>query len=94
MVQTFAAQVRLPTLSRCRHQSLRLSLVHQSRPPTCTLPVHRGRGLGLVGRRLFEPLRQLLVVRSYSAHPFPSTRVLERRSFDQDFLGAVSRIPR
>jgi hypothetical protein len=40
--------------------------------------------------RLFEPLRQFLVARSYSAHPFPSARVVECLGSGEDFLGPLS----
>jgi hypothetical protein len=50
--------------------------------------------LGLVGRRLFEPLGQFLVARGYSEHPFPSARVIEGLGSSADFLGAFSRLSR
>src|ERR1700751_988539 len=40
--------------------------------------------------RLFETLRQLLVVRSSSAQPFPIARVVEGLDWGEDFLGALS----
>jgi hypothetical protein len=41
--------------------------------------------------RLFEPLRQFLVARSYSEHPFPSARVIEGFGSGEDFLGRSRR---
>jgi hypothetical protein len=42
--------------------------------------------------RFFKPLRQYLVARSYSAHPFPSARVIEGLGSGDDFLGPLSRL--
>jgi hypothetical protein len=50
--------------------------------------------LGLVGRRLFEPLRQFQVFRGDFAHLLLGIRVLEGLGFGQEFFGAVSRVPR
>jgi hypothetical protein len=42
--------------------------------------------------RTFEPVGQFLVARSYSAHPFPSARVIEGLGSDEDFLGPLSTV--
>jgi hypothetical protein len=40
--------------------------------------------------RWLGPIRQYLLARSYSAHPFPGARVIEGLGLGEEFLGPLS----
>jgi hypothetical protein len=68
------------------HRGNAISFVSAAAPQSTTGP--RGFGLGHVGRRLFELLRQSLVPRGNSPHAFPSARIVEGVGSSEDSLGA------